>query len=99
MSDSEVSQASISSPSQKFIPQEDDEETLWEVIEITAEKGNTYKVRWKGNDPKTMKPWPQSWVTKSDCTDDLVIEWKRKQKEKQKKCKFRRKFVTHHKLL
>ncbi|KAF9481744.1 hypothetical protein BDN70DRAFT_875875 [Pholiota conissans] len=87
MSDSEVSQASISSPSQKFIPQEDDEETLWEVIEITAEKGNTYKVRWKGNDPKTMKPWPQSWVTKSDCTDDLVIEWKRKQKEKQKKSK------------
>ncbi|KAF8960772.1 hypothetical protein BDZ97DRAFT_1594011, partial [Flammula alnicola] len=50
---------------------------LWEVIEITAEKGNTYKVRWKGNDPKTMKPWPQSWVKKTDCTDDLVMEWKR----------------------
>jgi len=83
--DSEAeSQTSLSSPSQKFEPQEDDEETLWEVIRITGEKGNTYKVQWKGLDPKTLKPWPQSWVKKSDCTDDLVIEWKRLKKDKAK---------------
>ena len=84
MSDSEASHVSYTSQSQRFEPQDDDEETLWAVIEITAEKGNTYKVRWKGVDPKTMKPWPQSWVRKSDCTDDLVQEWKRKVKEKGK---------------
>jgi hypothetical protein len=78
------SQTSLSSPSQKFVPQEDDEETLWEVVCITGEKGNTYKVQWKGLDPKTQKPWPQSWVKKSDCTDDLVVEWKRLKKEKAK---------------
>jgi len=78
-------QTTISSPSQKFVPQEDDEETLWEVICITGEKNNLYKVRWKGVDPKTRKPWPQSWVKKSDCTDDLVIEWRRKKKKEKEK--------------
>jgi hypothetical protein len=77
-------QTTISSPSQKFVPQEDDEETLWEVICITGEKNGLYKVRWKGVDPKTRKPWPQSWVRKSDCTDDLVREWRRQKKEKEK---------------
>ena len=75
---------SFSEASQKFVPQEDDEETLWEVIRITGEKDNMYKVHWKGVDPKTQKPWPQSWVRKSDCTDDLVFEWKRLKKEKAK---------------
>ena len=76
------SQTSLSSPSQKFQPQEDDEETLWEVICITGEKEGKYKVQWKGLDPKTQKPWAQSWVKKSDCTDDLVLEWRRLKKEK-----------------
>ncbi len=48
-----------------------------------------YKVRWKGTDPKTMKPWPQCWVNKADCTDDLVLVWRKKKKEKERrKCKF-----------
>ncbi|PPQ75824.1 hypothetical protein CVT24_002690 [Panaeolus cyanescens] len=75
-------ESQISSPSQKFEPQEGDEEALWEVIEITAEKPGYYKVRWDGVDPKTMKPWPLSWVPRRDCTDDLVIAWKKKQKAK-----------------
>ncbi|KAJ3484727.1 hypothetical protein NLJ89_g11960 [Agrocybe chaxingu] len=83
MSDSEVDL--LSDPSQKFIPQEDDDETLWEVTEILDEKRTQYKVRWKGNDPKTMKPWKPSWVAKHDCTDDLVREWKRKKQEKQQR--------------
>ena len=61
-----------------FVPQEDDEETLWEVIEILAEKGNRYRVRWAGVDPATNKPWAPSWVPKRDCTDDLVRAWKKK---------------------
>src|SRR5271154_6262470 len=70
-----------SDPETQFIPQEDDEETLWEVIEITAERGREYKVRWKGIDPQTQKPWSQSWVAKHDCTDDLVAQWKLKRKK------------------
>jgi hypothetical protein len=81
----------ISQPDTQFIPQVDDAEILLEVIEITAEKSKLYRVRWAGNDPKTRKPWPMSWVPKHDCTDDLVLAWKRKQAKKrkgaeQKKC-------------
>jgi hypothetical protein len=75
-----------SDPETQFVPQEDDDETLWEVIEITAEKGKIYKVRWKGIDPKTQKPWPQSWVAKHDCTDDLVRDWKLRQGKKKCTC-------------
>lgn len=74
----------ISQPNTQFIPQEDDAETLWEVIEITSEKNKLYRVRWAGIDPKTNKPWPQSWVPMHDCTDDLVLQWKRKQALKKK---------------
>jgi len=84
--DSSSSNISLSSPSQRFQPIEDDE--LWEVIEITAEKGRMYKVRWKGTDPKTMKPWPQCWVNKADCTDDLVLVWRKKKEKEQRECKF-----------
>lgn len=74
----------ISEPDTQFIPQEDDAQTLWEVIQITAERGKFYKVKWAGTDPKTKKPWAQSWVAKHDCTDDLVTEWKLKQARKRK---------------
>jgi hypothetical protein len=62
----------------QFIPQSDDEETLWKVIEITAERPKQYKVKWEGINPDTGKPWAQSWVPKSDCTDDLRKVWKMK---------------------
>ncbi|KAF9466005.1 hypothetical protein BDZ94DRAFT_1252777 [Collybia nuda] len=74
----------VSEPETQFIPQENDEEELWEVIEITAEKGRRYKVKWAGTDPKTHKPWPQSWVAKHDCTNDLVKTWKKVQALKKK---------------
>jgi hypothetical protein len=54
------SEAVVSDPSQPFEPREDDDETLFEVIEITGETKLKYKVRWEGNDPKTNKPWPQT---------------------------------------
>ncbi|KAG6860120.1 hypothetical protein C0995_015500 [Termitomyces sp. Mi166 len=69
----------------QFVSQEGDEDVLWEVDEITAEKGRFYKVRWAGVDPQTSKPWAQSWVRKSDCTDDLVHEWKRRKLKKKNK--------------
>ena len=74
----------ISEPETQFVSQEDDEDILWEVIEITAEKSKQYRVRWAGEDPKTRKPWPQSWVPKHDCTNDLVLAWKRKQAQRKK---------------
>ncbi|KAG6844751.1 hypothetical protein H0H87_003974 [Tephrocybe sp. NHM501043] len=69
----------------QFVSQDDDDELLWEVVEITDEKAKHYKVRWAGIDPSTKKPWAQSWVLKADCTDDLVHEWKRKKAQKKKK--------------
>jgi hypothetical protein len=68
--------AVVSSQETQFVPQENDDEVLWKVIEITGEKDKFYKVRWEGDDPKTGKPWPQSWVPKHDCTPDLVKAWK-----------------------
>ena len=79
--------SSGSSPLRRFKPREDDKETLWEVIDITAERGRLYKVRWKGTNPETMKPWAQSWVKKEDCTDDLVQTWRKMKKEKERKRK------------
>ena len=70
----------------QFEPRESDEETLWEVIEIVAEKPKVYKVRWAGLNPKTRKPWPMDWVPRSDCTPELVNAWKLK-KLSQKKAK------------
>jgi|SRR5882762_816378 hypothetical protein len=64
----------------QFIPQSDDEETLWKVIEITAERPKQYKVKWDGLNPATGRPWAQSWVPKGDCTDDLRRAWKKKLK-------------------
>lgn len=57
---------------------------MWDVLEILAEKGKQYKVRWEGVDPKTKKPWPPSWVPKHDCTDALVREWKRNKAREKK---------------
>ncbi|KAF8876922.1 hypothetical protein BD779DRAFT_1804118 [Infundibulicybe gibba] len=75
---------SISERETQFIPQEDDDENLWEVIEITAQRKDQYRVRWAGLDPKTKQPWPLSWVPRHDCTDELVLKWKLKQAKKKK---------------
>ncbi|OSX67279.1 hypothetical protein POSPLADRAFT_1176054 [Postia placenta MAD-698-R-SB12] len=86
-SDSESAvEASLQLPdyNTQFIPQDDDEETLWDVIEILAERGSRYQVKWAGNDPATTKPWAPSWVPKHDCTDQLIHDWKVKQAKKKK---------------
>ncbi|EMD41928.1 hypothetical protein CERSUDRAFT_110486, partial [Gelatoporia subvermispora B] len=67
----------------QFISQEDDDETLWEVIEILDERPTRYKVKWAGLDT-AGKPWAPSWVPKHDCTDILVRDWKIKQARKKK---------------
>ncbi|EPQ51425.1 hypothetical protein GLOTRDRAFT_140886 [Gloeophyllum trabeum ATCC 11539] len=68
----------------QFEPQEGDSDALWEVIEITGEKKKKYRVKWAGTNPKTGKAWPQSWVDKHDCTDDLVEDWKLKKARKKR---------------
>jgi hypothetical protein len=65
-------------------------ETFWDVKRILKEKPGFYFVDWDGVDPATGKPWPPSWVAKSDCTGDLIQEWKaakRKKKEEAKAAK------------
>ncbi|KZT75049.1 hypothetical protein DAEQUDRAFT_720259 [Daedalea quercina L-15889] len=52
-------------------------EPMWQVIEILAERGNRYRVKWAGNDPATGKPWAPSWVNKQDCTSQLIDGWNR----------------------
>ncbi|KAI9573038.1 hypothetical protein HD554DRAFT_2013467 [Boletus coccyginus] len=81
MSSSDESNANDIDETQ-FVDRSGDEDVLWEVKEITAERGNKYKVKWAGVDPATGKPWAQSWVAKRDCTNDLVVEWKAKKKRR-----------------
>jgi hypothetical protein len=76
----------------QFEPGSDDNETLWSVLEIVKEDKRRYLVKWEGTDPDTGKPWDPSWVPKTDCTDDLIYEWKLM---KAKKAKARKKKRTN----
>ncbi|OSD03281.1 hypothetical protein PYCCODRAFT_1467141 [Trametes coccinea BRFM310] len=89
--DSAPSESESTDYQTQFIPKENDDEELWDVIEILEEKGRKYKVRWAGIDPKTKKPWDPTWVYKYDCTDKLIREWKKKKKAKKKEAEERRK--------
>ena len=75
----------------QFEPHEsDNSETFWDVKCILNEKPGFYFVNWDGIDPATGNPWPPSWVAKTDCTDDLIQEWKgakRRKKEETKAAK------------
>ncbi len=66
----------------RFIPRDDDDENLWDAIEILEERGDKYKVRWDGFDRKTGKPWPPTWEFKRDCNDELKHTWKMKKAAK-----------------
>jgi len=87
---SEVGESQVQGETQ-FEPHElDHSETFWDVKCILNEKPGFYFVDWDGVDPATGKPWPPSWVAKTDCTDDLIREWKaakRKKKEEAKAAK------------
>ena len=76
----------------QFEPHEsDNSEIFWDVKCILNEKPGFYFVDWDGTNPATGERWPPSWVTKTDCTDDLIREWKaakRKKKEEAKAAKF-----------
>jgi hypothetical protein len=74
----------------QFVYQSGDDENLWEIVGILGEKGGQYKVKWAGIDPKTNKPWGNSWVKKSDVTPDVAQEWKDKQAlKRRRKCAYR----------
>ncbi|KAG2004813.1 hypothetical protein CC2G_003331 [Coprinopsis cinerea AmutBmut pab1-1] len=51
------------------------EEDFWPIVGILAEDKKRYKVRWDGTDPKTGRPWPDSWVPKEDVTEDVEDDW------------------------
>jgi hypothetical protein len=76
----------------RFVPKDTDEQELFNVECIVDERRGEYQVRWEGVNPETGRPWALDWVKKSDCTDDLVAEWKEKkalmtEKKKKKKDK------------
>ncbi|KAG9074882.1 hypothetical protein FRC06_010407, partial [Ceratobasidium sp. 370] len=69
----------------QFVSQSDDEDTLYNVEKILDEKGRKYKVQWEGIDPATGKKWKPDWVWKTDCTDDLIADWKREKEERKRR--------------
>jgi hypothetical protein len=69
----------------QFQSQSDDEENLYNVERILAEKGRKYLVQWEGIDPVTGEKWEPDWVPKTDCTDDLIADWKREKARMRKK--------------
>ncbi|CAE7229742.1 unnamed protein product [Rhizoctonia solani] len=80
-----MSQYPISSYETQFEAHSDDEENLYNVEKILAEKGNKYLIQWEGIDPTTGEKWAPDWVPKTDCTDDLIADWKREKAEKKQK--------------
>lgn len=66
----------------QFVSQTDDEDTLYNVEKILDERGRKYLVQWEGIDPATGKKWKPDWVWKTDCTDDLIADWKRARAER-----------------
>ncbi|CAE6437595.1 unnamed protein product [Rhizoctonia solani] len=71
-----MSQYPAASYETQFEAHSDDEEHLFNVERILAEKGRKYLVQWEGLDPTTGEKWAPDWVPKTDCTDDLITDWK-----------------------
>ncbi|KAG9121644.1 hypothetical protein FRC07_002329 [Ceratobasidium sp. 392] len=69
----------------QFVSQSDDGDTLYNVEKILDEKGRKYKVQWEGIDPATKKKWKPDWVWKTDCTDDLIADWKREKEARKRR--------------
>ncbi|TFK60618.1 hypothetical protein BDN72DRAFT_507137 [Pluteus cervinus] len=88
--DNESLQLSDIETQERFSSQDGDEDALWSVDEITGEKDQRYKVKWSGVDPKTNRPWPQSWVAKKDVTLPVVVKWKTKKALKKKEAERRK---------
>ncbi|CUA77128.1 Nascent polypeptide-associated complex subunit alpha, muscle-specific form [Rhizoctonia solani] len=80
-----MSQYPAGSYETQFEARSDDEENLYNVEKILAEKGGKYLVQWEGIDPTTGEKWAPDWVPKTDCTDDLIADWKREKAAKKQK--------------
>ena len=68
----------ISEPETQFIELPGDDVNLWDAVEIVAELGNQFKIKWDGINPDTGQTWEDSWVLKHDVTNDLVSAWREK---------------------
>ncbi|CAE6471966.1 unnamed protein product [Rhizoctonia solani] len=82
-----MSQYPAGSYETQFEVRSDDGENLYNVEKILAEKGGKYLVQWEGIDPTTGEKWAPDWVPKTDCTDDLIADWKREKAAKQHKAR------------
>jgi len=84
MNNNDDYESDVSSLDTHFRERDGDEDNLWEVEAIVAERGSRYQVRWAGVDDKGA-PWPLDWVPKEDCTDPLVRKWKKQKARKRKR--------------
>ena len=84
MNNNDDYESDVSSLDTHFQERDGDEDNLWEVEAIVAERGSRYQVRWAGVDDKGA-PWPLDWVPKEDCTDPLVRKWKKQKARKRKR--------------
>ncbi len=73
---------------QRFVPRDDDDQTLHRVIMITGETKKEFRVMWAGDDPNTGQPWAQSLMLKEDCTDDLINAWNMEKEAEAQKSAF-----------
>nr|ODN82515.1 hypothetical protein L203_05322 [Cryptococcus depauperatus CBS 7841] len=76
---------SPSFPETQFISKDDDDDNLYDALDILDERGpkvkGEYLVKWSGVDQLTGLPWEPSWVAKNGCTDELIKDWKEKKRK------------------
>jgi len=73
-------------PATQFEAGSDDSAVLYEARTILDERVRTLRgksfgeflVDWAGEDPETGKPWGPTWQKKTDCTNELIKDWKEK---------------------
>ncbi|EJD41842.1 hypothetical protein AURDEDRAFT_153053 [Auricularia subglabra TFB-10046 SS5] len=68
-------------------------EKLWDAIGILDERRGEYLVDWAGYD-EHGKRWEPTWTAKANCTDALIIAWKKKKELKTGKRQSRKKSLS-----
>ncbi|KAM3413591.1 hypothetical protein BST61_g11460 [Cercospora zeina] len=66
-----------------------DHPPIWEVEAILREHKTRYLIKWAGKNPKTGKPWQNSWQLKESVNKAAMDEWKGLQKKQARRKKRR----------
>lgn len=54
---------------------------MYKIKDIIDEDRTRYHIRWEGHDPKTGKPWPDTWEPKLNANKPAVEAWKKQKAE------------------